>query len=1166
MNSFLRQAGRCLVLTTLCSGVAALTSIAQIVPATPREPVTTEYHGVKVTDDYQWLEKADDPAVKAWSGEQNRRTRAHLDRLPIRAAIYDQLEEIYDEFGVDYFALQYRTGLVFALRFKPPAQQPALVTLPSPRRLDGEKKIVEPYKLNTNGTLSIDWYVPSLNGKLVAVSLSENGSEEGTLQFFETGGGKQLKDKIPRVQYPTGGGSVAWNADGSGVYYTRYPHPGERPEADLNFYQQIWFHKLGTPVSEDKYQVGKDFPRIAEVELESSEGGQYIVASVANGDGGDYAHWLRDPAGQWAQITRFEDGIKRVEFGRDGSLYLLSHRDAPRGKILRMSLAEPGLNKATVAVKEGDAVIHAFKPSATGIYVQEIVGGPHRIRFLDREGNERKKLAIRPISSVDEMLVRRGDEILFRNTSYTEPYAWYTWEPGTNKVQKTALVGTSPLEFAGIEVVRETAVSKDGTKVPMSVIRHKGMKLDGSHPTLLTGYGGYGISLSPDFDVVRRLWLDAGGVYVVANLRGGGEFGEDWHKAGNLARKQNVFDDFAACAEFLIQNKYTNPRKLAVEGGSNGGLLMGAFLTQHPELARAVVAQVGFYDSLRAELEPNGEFNVTEFGTVKDAAQFQALYAYSPYHHVRDGTDYPAVFLLTGDNDGRVNPSQSRKMTARLQAANRGQNPILLRTSSSSGHGMGSSLQERMEEESDVWAFLLDVLEANLSPWISSSPVERGPWAGAVTPNSAWVKAKLSKAGSVARLVLSRNENLSQPIFTAPSLAVTNHGKVVQFPLSGLQADTPYHYALEVDGKLELEKRGSFRTFPAGAASFTFAYGSCAKTGSTNAVFDVIRQNHPLFFMNIGDFHYQNIGRNDPRKFRRAYDRVLGSSTQGALYRSTAFAYIWDDHDFGGDNSNRKASSHEAARLTYEEYVPHYPLACGDGDVPIYQSFSVGRAKFILTDLRSERDEPKKKDDADKTMMGVKQKAWFKQQLLEANGKYPLIFWVSSVPWIGTAGTNYYPIGTNKSGFIHHTNINYAAVKPPRRSREAPKYPFGEDHWSVFSTERREIADFIKTNHIKSVAILHGDAHMLAADDGTDSDYATGGGMPIPVMAGAPLDRESSIKGGLYSQGIYKAQKGEGCFGLVSVKDDGKTITVTYSGRNNKNEEKVSLKFTVPGG
>jgi prolyl oligopeptidase len=244
----------------------------------------------------------------------------------------------------------------------------------------------------------------------------------------------------------------------------------------------------------------------------------------------------------------------------------------------------------------------------------------------------------------------------------------------------------------------------------MNILRRKGTKMDGKNPTLLTGYGGYGMSSSPGFDLGNRVWFDQGGVYVIANLRGGGEYGEEWHKAGNLTKKQNVFDDFLACAQWLTENKYCDSKTLVIEGGSNGGLLMGAALVQRPDLFAAVVSHVGIYDMLRTELEPNGEFNITEFGTVKDLEQFRALFAYSPYHHVVDGTKYPAVLMTSGDNDGRVNPWQSRKMAARLQAANGSGKPILLRTTSTSGHGIGTALDERIDEEADVWGFILDQL------------------------------------------------------------------------------------------------------------------------------------------------------------------------------------------------------------------------------------------------------------------------------------------------------------------------------------------------------------------------------------------------------------------------------------------------------------------------
>ena len=277
---------------------------------------------------------------------------------------------------------------------------------------------------------------------------------------------------------------------------------------------------------------------------------------------------------------------------------------------------------------------------------------------------------------------------------------------GKSEPVKTALVSTSPVSFDDIEVTRELATAKDGIKIPLNIVRRKGTKLYGQNPTLLYGYGGYGVSESPSFNFSRRLWFDRGGVYVVANIRGGGEFGEEWHKAGNLTKKQNVFDDFAAAAEYLIKQKWTRAEKLALLGGSNGGLLMGAMITQHPDLMRAVVSAVGIYDMLRVELAPNGASNVTEFGKVRDHEQFKALYAYSPYHHVVDGTKYPAILMMTGANDGRVAPYHSRKMVARLDEANKSANPILLRTSSSAGHGIGTALSERIKQYTDIYAFL----------------------------------------------------------------------------------------------------------------------------------------------------------------------------------------------------------------------------------------------------------------------------------------------------------------------------------------------------------------------------------------------------------------------------------------------------------------------------
>ena len=681
-------------------------SAAEPAAETPKKLVSTTYHGVTVEDPYQWLESDDDPQVKAWSNAQNQRTRQNLDQLPARAVIEKQLTEWYAKTSPSYSSLVSRPGLLFVMKFQPPKQQPLLVTLTSADDLKSEKVVLDPNVLDAKGTTAIDWFVPSLDGTHVAVSLSKGGSEDGTLHFYETAAGKTLPDTIAHVQYPTAGGSAAWNADATGIYYTRFPRKGERPDADLNFYQQVYFHKLGTPDTEDVYSVGKDFPRIAEIVLEASRDGRYILASVANGDGGDFAHYLLGRDGTWKQITQFSDQIKAARLGRDNALYLLSRNAAPRGKVLRLPLETPELDKAVEIVPTSEAVIQQIVPTADTLYVGDLLGGPSQIRRFDLDGKGETIIPVPKISAVQEMVALEDNSLLFRDQSYTEPAAWFHYAKEKSQPVKTALRTTSPVSFADIEVTREFATSKDGTKIPLNIIFRKGMKRDSQNPTLLYGYGGYGISMSPNFEFTRRLWFDHGAVYVVANIRGGGEFGEDWHKAGNLTKKQNVFDDFAAAAEYLIKENYTRPEKLAIQGGSNGGLLMGAMITQHPDLVRAVVSQVGIYDMLRVELAPNGAFNVTEFGTVKDPEQFKALYAYSPYHHVVDGTKYPSILMMTGANDGRVAPYHSRKMVARLDEANKSGSPILLRTSTSAGHGIGTALNERIKQLADIYAFL----------------------------------------------------------------------------------------------------------------------------------------------------------------------------------------------------------------------------------------------------------------------------------------------------------------------------------------------------------------------------------------------------------------------------------------------------------------------------
>jgi prolyl oligopeptidase len=678
-------------------------------PATPKKPVSDTYHGVTVTDDYRWLENGSDPAVKAWSDAENRAARQFLDALPSRAAAYEQLQKLYSQQSPRYYSLEYSRGALFALKTQPPKEQPLLVRLASPDDVASEKVILDPNLIDAKGGTEIDFFVPSIDGKRVAVSLSKGGSENGDVHIYDVATAKTLPDVIPHVNGGTAGGSLAWNADGSGFYYTRYPRPGERPAPDLDFYQQVYFHKLGTRPEEDAHSLGKDFPRIAEIALQSSEDGKYTLARMANGDGGEFAHYLRVPSGEWIQITRLADQVPEVEFGADGFLYLFSRQNAQMGKIVKVPLSRPALTEARTIVSQSKVAIARVVPSQSRIYVIDQAGGPSQVRVFGLDGADSGTVPLKPVSSVREALRTKGDELLINSATYLTPPAWLRFDGAKSKLTQTALFEKGAADFSDCEVLRDFAVSKDGTKVPLNIIARKGTKLDGTNPVVLYGYGGYGINLEPAYSLYLRPLLDHGIVYVYANLRGGGEYGEDWHRAGMLTKKQNVFDDFAAAAQWLIDHRYTNPSRLAIEGGSNGGLLMGAELTQHPDLFRAVVSHVGIYDMLRVELQPNGAFNVTEFGTVKEADQFRALYSYSPYHRVKDGTQYPAVLFLTGANDPRVDPSHSRKMTARLQASGT-KRPVLLRTTDIAGHGIGTALSERIAQQADVTAFLFDQL------------------------------------------------------------------------------------------------------------------------------------------------------------------------------------------------------------------------------------------------------------------------------------------------------------------------------------------------------------------------------------------------------------------------------------------------------------------------
>ena len=681
---------------------------------TPRIPVTTRYHGVDVTEDYQWLEDASSPETVAWTQAQQELTREYFESLPWRDSLRARVEQLLKAERTSYTSLASGGSTYFALKDQTPRQRPFLVAFTDLDDTRTERIVVDPEAIDPSGETTIDWFVPSPDGDRLAVSLSEHGTEDGTLHIFDVASGRVVDEPIPHVHLM--GGSMAWREDGSGFWYTLIADPA-------GFQQQVWFRDLGEAADRLDIPDGVADELIAENVLSTSHDGRWLMDRVQKGDGGEWQIFLRRqdsdgvPGSDWWRLADIPDNCPYAVLGAD-VVYLLSRRDAPHGRILRLPLTEGAtVADADEVVPTSRLVIEDLAVTRATVWVADMDGGPQQLRAFDLDGRPQPSPEIPPVSSVSSYSTRLSklgpNRIAWACESFTEPATWWVAADGETP-RSTALTTTSPVDLSGYEVTREFAASWDGTRVPLNIIAAPGTPRDGSKPALLTAYGGYAISLVPKFNPELLLWLERGGVVVVANIRGGGEYGQEWHHAGRLATKQNCFDDFIACADHLVESGITRRDLLSIIGGSNGGLLMGAVLTQRPDLARAVVAAVPVMDSLRSETTMNGRYNTTEFGTVEDPTVFKALLDYSPYHNVKDGTDYPAVLLTAGENDTRVDAWHAKKMTARLQAATTSGRPVLLRLESG-GH-LAGSLDQNIDETTDIHAFLFDQLGLGYPP------------------------------------------------------------------------------------------------------------------------------------------------------------------------------------------------------------------------------------------------------------------------------------------------------------------------------------------------------------------------------------------------------------------------------------------------------------------
>jgi prolyl oligopeptidase len=576
------------------------------------------------------------------------------------------------------------------------------------KEADGKERVlIDPNQLAADGTIALDWYQPSEDGRYLAYGTSPSGSEMSTLHIIETRTGKLLPDTIERTR----AASIAWKHDNSGFYYTRYPNQGDVPAGQENYNRHVFYHELGTDPLKDPLIFGEgrdpeDWPSVT-----FGNDGRLLLITVQQGWTKTELFLMDLRAGTPpARITTGKNFLYTASV-YNGRLYIVTDEDAPRYRVFVTEALDYDRDDWKELIPQTGAVLQSASLWGGKIFTQYEQNATSQLKVFDLQGRMVKELALPAIGSIfgsDGKWDR--DEVFYGFQSFTIPPSIYRYDLQSGAASLWAKVDTPSIDPAAYDVQQEWCHSKDGTRVPMFIVHKKGLKQDGLNPTLLTAYGGFNISLTPAFSRTAYLWLEHGGIYAVANLRGGSEFGEDWHRAGMLGKKQNVFDDMTAAAERLISEKYTDKDHLAIQGGSNGGLLMGAMITQRPDLFRAVVCQVPLLDMLHYQDFQIAKLWIPEYGTADNPEQFKWLYAYSPYHHVKAGTEYPAVLFMTADTDTRVDPMHAKKMAAEMQAeAKNGSSrtrPILLRIETKAGHGAGKPVTKQIEEFTDVYSFL----------------------------------------------------------------------------------------------------------------------------------------------------------------------------------------------------------------------------------------------------------------------------------------------------------------------------------------------------------------------------------------------------------------------------------------------------------------------------
>jgi prolyl oligopeptidase len=695
-----------LIFCLLATGITQQMIKSNNYPVARKSDQTDDYHGVKVADPYRWLEDLDSEETRNWVEAENKLSFGYLASIPVRTALKDRLTKLwnYEKYGIPFK----EGNRYFYTRNSGLQNQAVLYTVTA---LDAQPQMVlDPNTLSADGTVAVSGLQVSPDGKLLAYGLSASGSDWQEWKVRDVETGKDLSDDLKWVKFS----GVSWTRDGKAFFYSRYDEPKADMLKGTNYFQKVYYHKLATPQSEDVLVYERPDQKDWLFSGTVTDDGDYLLISIFQGTDTKSRIYYKDLKAKDAPVVKLLDDFDAAYtfIGNEGGrFWFQTDLQAPRGKVIEIDTAKPARDKWKIVVPEGKETLQTTTVVNHKFIANYLKDAYTQVKIYDTAGKLVNEVAFPGIGSADGFGGKTTDkETFYSFTGFTTPSTIYRYDMTTGKstVFRQPKVDFNPADY---ETKQVFYASKDGTKVPMFLTYKKGLKLDGNNPTYLYGYGGFNISLTPAFSVGNLVWMEMGGVYAQPNLRGGGEYGEEWHQAGMKLRKQNVFDDFIAAAQWLIDNKYTSTPKLAIGGGSNGGLLVGAALTQRPDLFGAALPAVGVMDMLRFQTFTIGWAWVSDYGSSDNPDEFKALYAYSPLHNIKPGTSYPPTLITTADHDDRVWPGHSFKFAATLQAAQAGAAPILIRIETKAGHGAGKPTSKIIEELADRWAFLVKTLE-----------------------------------------------------------------------------------------------------------------------------------------------------------------------------------------------------------------------------------------------------------------------------------------------------------------------------------------------------------------------------------------------------------------------------------------------------------------------